>query len=65
MQSSTRRARASIAFLCLLGVALAAPDLARANCNLIPAAPDEFRSVQGTVSNTVVAPGNPVRVRLA
>lgn len=47
----------------LLG-ALGSARAARANCNLIPAAPDEFRSVQGSVGNTVVAPGNPVRLRV-
>lgn len=42
----------------------AAPLPASANCNLIPAAPDEFRSFSGTVSNTTVSPGNPLRVRV-
>ncbi|RIL04937.1 MAG: hypothetical protein DCC71_12290 [Proteobacteria bacterium] len=46
----------------LLG-ALAAAPAAHANCNLIPAAQREFRSVQGTVDRTLVAPGLRVAVR--
>src|SRR5690606_9884932 len=56
------RARTLLPFLVSL-LALA-PAPAHANCNLIPVAADEFRSVGGTVSNTIVAPGNPVEIRI-
>lgn len=39
-------------------------DAAHANCNLIPAAPKEFRSTQGTVDRTIAAPGQRVAVRV-
>ena len=55
----------SVRILVLLGLALVlAPPSAWADCNLIPVASDEFRSVEGTISSTAVAPGNPLRVRV-
>ena len=41
-----------------------APSIAGANCNLIPAAPKEFRSTLGTVDRTIAAPGQPIAVRV-
>ena len=40
------------------------PDTAGANCNLIPAAPKEFRSTLGTVDRTLAAPGQRLAVRV-
>jgi hypothetical protein len=40
------------------------PRAALAQCNLIPAAPKEFRSTLGTVDRTLVAPGLRVAVRV-
>ncbi len=43
---------------------LATPGTAGANCNLIPAAPKEFRSTLGTVDRTIAAPGQRLAVRV-
>jgi hypothetical protein len=47
-----------------LCAATVAPDPAAANCNLIPAAPKEFRSTLGTVDRTIAAPGVRIAVRV-
>lgn len=48
----------------LLALCLVMPGAARAVCNLIPTAPAEFRSTQGTVSSPLAAPGQPVVLRI-
>ncbi len=49
----------------VFGVAVASlPHDAVANCNLIPAAPKEFRSTLGTVDRTLAVPGQRLAVRV-
>jgi len=47
-----------------LALAILPAGRAAALCNLIPAAPTEFRSTLGTVSRTIAPPGDPVVVRV-
>src|SRR5262245_7853275 len=47
-----------------LGLLVLPVGQAAANCNLIPAAPTEFRSTLGTVSRTIAPPGEAVVVRV-
>jgi Tol biopolymer transport system component len=54
------------ALCCAAAIALSALPAGRAaaTCNLIPAAPTEYRSTQGTVSRAIAPPGDPVVVRV-
>jgi hypothetical protein len=55
--------RPRIAFALAVAFSLLDGSAAQANCNLIPTAPGEFRSILGTVAQTVAAPAHAVVIR--